>query len=558
MPSATARLRVPCWIGACAAVLSLAAPWAVGAQDLPADSTAALPPASTQQGPSSVTIVPGAAAPAAGPFDAPAGLPAYGPSLPSGTPSEQLQRNPAHPVTSFVEALERTYWTNPQLLAERARTRSTDFRLPMARGQFGMQVEYSGSYGYQRDAFEEVIGSPLERAGWTSTATAVLTQPLFTFGRLRANEDSARAQIAFQRSALAVVEQQALFNAINAYAGLLRDRSGVDIAQRNADLLAQQFSDTRARVTARDATLTDLQQVESRLELARAQLLTAQGGATSSDAVFLRFVGAPAGQLAPPNPLLIPARTLEDAYVFADANNPIVASAYARERISRAEHELAKAELLPRAALRGQGSIGTVSPYSDDLRQTELRGGITISGTLDSGVRLARIGEASAANDADWHLIDEALRENRAELAAAWNAWQSQTDAARRLSLAVKASEAAFDGALLQQRAGLRTTIEILELARDLLQVRSSLNSALSASYVQQARVLAAMGALRHDFLLPDAEDYDPRVHFERVSRQGDVPLLTPLIRALDSITTPPRTDRPIRDPSGPVAIDSR
>jgi outer membrane protein len=455
------------------------------------------------------------------------------------------------------EALQRTYWTNPQLLSERARTRSTDFLLPQARGEFGPQLQYSGTYGYQRNVFEQATGSPVERSGWTSSATAVLTQPLFTFGRLRANEDSARAQIAFRRSSLAAAEQQILLSAINAYAAVLRDRAGVAIAQSNADLLAREFSDTRTRLEARDSTIADVQQIQTRLELARAQLLAAQGATASSDALFLRFVGAPAGELAVPSQLAIPARTLEDAYAYADANNPVITSAYARERVSRAQLELSKADLLPRVDLRGQASISTLDPYSDSLRQTELRGGVTISGTLDTGIRTARIGEAAAANDADWRLIDDTIRENRAELAEAWNNWLSQTAASERLRLAVQAAESALQGALIQQRAGLRTTTEILELARDLLQVRSSLNSALATSFVQQARVLSAMGALKPELFMATDAAYDPTVHGANVADDADLPLLTGAIRELDSLTTPPRNDRPVRDPAVPLGTDS-
>jgi outer membrane protein len=276
----------------------------------------------------------------------------------------------------------------------------------------------------------------------------------------------------------------------------------------------------------------------------------------SSDAIFLRFVGAPAGDLVPPNPLVIPARTLEDAYVYADANNPIIGTAFARERISRSEIDLARAELLPRVDLRGQASVGTATPYTDEPRQTELRAGVTISGFLDAGVRLARVGEAAEVNDADWRIIDDAIRENRAEVADAWNTWQSQAAAVERLDVAVAAAERALEGARLQQRAGLRTTSEILELARDLLQVRTSLNSAMASSYVQRARVLAAMGALRHEFLLPEASAYDPTWHYERVKGQGDVPLLTPVLRAIDSLAVPARSDRVVRDPAGQLAME--
>jgi len=524
-------------------------------QDAPATAQAPLTVATdsapgTPQPPTPVLSVPGAARPVQGPFDAPAGPPSYQPALPAGTPADQVQRDPAATVTAFTEALQRAYWTNPKLLSDRARTRSVDYGVPQARGQYGPQLQYSASYGYQHDAFEQPTGDVIRRSQWTSTAEAVLTQPLFTFGRLRANEDVAKAAVAFQRAALRASEEETLLNAIGVYVSVLRDRAAVAIAADNAELLARELSDTRTRLRLRESTSTDLGQVEARAELARAQLVAAQGAAASSDALFLRVIGAPAGDLAAPNPLVIPSGTIEDAYALAAAQNPVVASAYARERSSRAKLEFAKADLLPRVDLQGQATVGTISPYGNGLRQTELRGSVVLSGVLDSGILKARIDEARAANDADWRLIDDAIRENRSEVADAWNTWQAQSASVERYQSSTDAARRALEGGLLQERAGLRTTSEVLELARDLLQVRSSLNSAMAAAYIQQARLLAALGALEQANLLQGAERYDPDIHYRETVHKADVPLLTSIVRSVDSLTTPPHSDRPVRDPA--------
>jgi len=527
---------------------------ALAAVPAAAQDPAALPaPLQGEGAAAEVIVMPGAKSPAPASHTGVVGPPAYRSQLPPETPDEQINRDPALPVTTLVEALERAYWTNPALVAERARTRSVDFRLPQARGQYGPQLQYSAEYGFQRDYTERGILPPLTRSGWSSTANAVLSLPLFTFGRNRANENSAQAQIAFQRSSLLVAEQQTLLDVISAYAMVLRDRASADITESYVDLLTSELSDSRSRLQARDTTIVDVRQVETRLELARSELLVAQRAAASSDALFLRLVGSPAGDLAALNPLILPVSNLEEAYAFADGRNPVVASAYARERVSRAQTQLARAQLLPRVDLEGQGAIGTVTPYSSSLRQTELRGAVTLTGTLDSGIRAARVREASAANEADWRLIDDALRENRGEVADAWNTWQGQAAAVGRLELAAQSASRAYEGAQLQQRAGLRTTTEILDLARDLLQVRSNLNAGMAAAFVQQARLLAALGALRLDFLLPDARIYDPEVHYDRVKHAADVPLVTPLLRTLDSVALPKASDRTIRDPSGPL-----
>ncbi|MET0192899.1 MAG: TolC family protein, partial [Hyphomicrobiaceae bacterium] len=329
----------------------------------------------------------------------------------------------------------------------------------------------------------------------------------------------------------------------------------VGIAGDNVALLEREFGDTRERFGARESTVTDLQQVRSRLELARAQLLTAQATAASSDARFLRVVGAPAGDLRQPPPLTIPARTLEDAYAQADAGNPVLAAAYSRERISRAAVEAARAERFPRVGVEGRASTGSSRALGAELRQTDLRGALTITGTLDAGIVRARLGQASEANDADWRLIDAALRDSRAELAEAWNESQAQAAGIERLAEAVEASRQAMEGALLQERAGLRTTLDVLELARDLLQVRTSYNATTAASFVARARVLAAMGSLDLEFLLPEAAGYRPQEHLRTVEGSADLPLVTPVVRALDSLLTPPRRDRAVRDPAAPLAV---
>jgi hypothetical protein len=74
---------------------------------------------------------------------------------------------------------------------------------------------------------------------------------------------------------------------------------------------------------------------------------------------------------------------------------------------------------------------------------------------------------------------------------------------------------------------------------------------------VQQARVLAAMGALRHEFLLPEERAYDPGSHYERVKGQGDFPVLTPAMRVLDSLVVPAPVDRAVRDPAGQLGTTS-
>lgn len=524
--------------------------------------------AATAQGvPESAVAVPapiavtGAAEAPRATLDEPAGPPPFDPRLPRDTPDGEEARYeaPPAPVTTFAEALDRAYWTNPRLLAERARLRAADYRLPQARAAFGPKLSVEATYGYERQNFESGAGFWSAREGWTTTASAVLNQPVFTFGRNAAAERSAVAEIAFQRSALRSAEIETLLNAVAVYAAVLRDRAGVDLLRDDLALLEREYADNVGRFGKREVTASDVQQVETRLEQSRAQLYIAQRTAASSEAAFLATVGAPAGVLAAPNPLAIPVRTLEEAYAQADANSPVLGAAYARERISRAGRDAARADQMPRIDLRGSALYGTATPYNNDPRMTTVRGQVVLSSSLfESGLRRARLSEAEAANDADWRLIDAALRDNRSEVAQSWNEWLAQSASIERLRVGAEAARLAFEGALLQEKAGLRSTLDVLNLARELLSTRSAYNAATASAYIAQARLLAAMGALEHKALFPDAPAYDPDDHFDRVKNVGSIPLVTPVLSAIDGgidrVRGGGRRERPVRDPSAGTA----
>jgi TolC family type I secretion outer membrane protein len=458
----------------------------------------------------------------------------------------------SQPVAGLEDAILRAYWHNPQVLAERARKRSVDFRLPQARALYGPRIDYQVDYGYRRDRIELQPDRFRTASGWSGTVSAIVDQPLFTFGRLSANERRAKAEIGFQRESLRYAEQEVIFRAIDAYVALLRDRNAVRIAQDNLDLLTGELRDNELRQAAGEATIVDRRQVETRRELAAAELAIARGNLASSEGRFLAVIGSPpADELAPPNPLLQPVPTLADALEVALAENPVVEAAEYREQISRAAIDAAISERLPRVDLRGRADLAPVSPYDDELRQTTYLAQVVLSGPLfTSGLLAARQNEAEAANDADWRLVDAARRDLIDELTAAWNSRQASGDSLGSYAAAVDAARSAYEGAVEQQRAGFRTTLDVLTLARDLLTVRNNLNMTEADHYIAQARILFALGMLDLPDLMPSEPAYDAGAHLEKVDGQGSVFPITPILRALDGISYVGTEPRPTRDPA--------
>lgn len=479
----------------------------------------------------------------------------------SGLPYDRKAPPPAPraAIRTLAEAVTLAYQTNPQLLSARATARSADYRIPQARAAFGPTLSASGAYTFTRNRSEVFPGQVVGAQGWASTASLILNQPVFTFGRNAAAEAAAVATSQYQRDILRVTEAQVLNGVIDAYVSVLRDAQAVTIARQNLALLERQLSDNQQRYEVRDLTQTDLDQTRTRVEFGRAQLVTAEGQLGVSQTRFVQFIGAPPGELAPPDLLDVRFASLDAAYSYAEANSGLIRAASAREKISRANVNLAKADGWPRIDLRGTADYGSLSPYSDSQRVTQLVGQAVLSQPIiDSGLRRARLNEAREANQSDWRLLDAALRDTRQAIGSAWDVLASSRASLDGYRAAIDAATRAYEGAVLQQRAGDRSTLDVLDLARDLLTVRTTYNAILADEYLARATLLAAAGMLEGPLIVPGLTAYDSDAHYDRVRRQGDIPLLTPALSGFDRIATGnTRDDRFSRDAGAAQAVDA-
>ena len=464
----------------------------------------------------------------------------------------------AAPVRTLQEAISLAYKTNPELLAARAQARSADYRYPAARAAYGPTLSASASYTFTRIRQEIIAGSFAGAQGWASDAQLVLNQPLWTFGRNAANEAGALATAQYQRDALRVTEAQVLNGVVTAYLSVLRDAESVTIARENLALLERQLEENEVRYQVRDITLTDLDQTRTRVELGQAQLLQAKGQLGISQKQFLHYIGAPPGDLAAPNLLEIDFDSLETAYAYAEANSGLVRAAQAREKISRATVKSVQAEYGPRVDLRGTASYGSNSPFNDQLRTTQLVGQVVLTQLLyDSNSRTARLRDAQEANEGDWRLLDSVYRQTREAIGSAWDSLASTRTSLAHYREAIAAAQRAYEGALIQQKTGDRSTLDVLDLARDLLTVRNNYNLTRTNEYLARSQLLAAAGLLEGPKILPELKAYDADAHFQQVKHGYDVPLLTSAFSGLDKLTIgSTASDRPSRDAGAEQRLD--
>lgn len=490
-----------------------------------------------------------------------------------GEPDSQVDAPPSVPgrpmgdmaiVSTLEDALINVYRNDPSFLGAQASQQASEYRYGQARAQFGPSVDLQARYGYydvkQRDTLQisptRVVRTPNfnRRDGSSGRLVATLDQPIFTSGRLSAQLQAANANTTFARENVRFVENGALQGAITSYVSVRRDRALYAIAEDNLKLLDRQFSESEQRFKVREITRADLDQVVTRVELGKATVAQARGALEISLGDFLNTVGAFAGDQLAPLPSLpnIP-ESIDQAYVLAEAKSPTLLAARARERQSRAQVKGAYADLGPSVSLQGTAITGGsgISPFQIDVANEELRGEVVLTMPIDiSGRRVARISEAEATNESDWRAVDATVRDIHATINANWSQLMSTRIALGHLEASVAAAQRAYDAATVQLRAGATTTLDVLDLARDLLNARSSYVSAQADEYIARVNLLTAMGQLEIGNLYPGVQTYDALRHHRKASGTG-IPILSDAVVGLDSLVVGPgMKDRDSRDPN--------
>jgi len=452
---------------------------------------------------------------------------------------------------SLTDAVSLAYARNPTLQQQRFVQKGTDENYVQARAQYGptLSVQITGQYSYAaQSSFVETQN--------VGQAIATISQPLYTSGRLRGQLLAAKADVLAGQQTLRQVEQNTIQNAIIAYAQVLRDEQRVEVARQDVAVLQDQLRENRERYIrmghgqgAGDVTLTDVGQADSRLAGAEGQLATLEATLDTSRAQYLQIVGQNPGALEPLPDLAGMPASIDEAYAQAEANNPGLLTAKYTEQASSANAAAARGALGPTVSLTAQGVYQNEStPLTGFIGTKDVVAGVTVTQPLFSaGALRSRVRQADAQNGADQAALEAARRATVEGVAAAW----SQLVAARRLLASderqVSSAQLAFAGMHREEIYGLRSTIDTLNAEQELVSAQLTFLQNRYSEYVSRASLLAAVGGLRAESIVPDLDRYDPDTNFRKVRNKGRTPL-EPLAATIDRIGS--------ANPRRPLAAD--
>ncbi|WP_322069358.1 TolC family outer membrane protein [Paraburkholderia bannensis] len=404
-------------------------------------------------------------------------------------------------------ALER----DPALAASRDATRAAAQAAPKARAALLPRVSGGWGRAYNGIVTEDFPTQHYWQSGWTIG----LTQPVFNWANWTAYRQ-ADYMVARARLQAASAQQDAILSAAQAYFDVL---AAADEVARATDYLhaldAHMALLARAK-TAGEATLVDVRDGESSRAQAQLQWLDAQTQARLANAALARLAGPDIGPLAalPPGgaPQLAPL-AVEPWVTQAQAHGYGVQIGEMALQIARFDTEKARAARYPSVDLQVTHTpAGAAGGYSRPTTTTT--GMLSVTIPLYSGGEIsAKVDEANALADKARDELDAAVRDAGANARDAWLRVNSGGMRVSALDDVVRRAQSALEATRIGQRAGSRTTYDVLRATdafyasrRDLIRARYDTVLATLKLLAQASMLdLDEVGRLNAQLFAPDS-----------------------------------------------------
>ena len=425
----------------------------------------------------------------------------------------------AQPATAanepaFDDALSQAYLYNPQLEVERRRLRETDEGVPRALAGWRPRVSVQASAGAsaQFDSID-TLHRPERRV--PPSEQRMLSQPIYTGGRVRAQVGQAEALVAAERAALQATEAAVLLAAATAYLDVARDQRTVELNRAQTGVLERTLRASEQQLAAGAVTETDVAQSRARLADQRAQLARAVSTLDASRAEYERQVGRLPGAVPMPRRTLDLPPGVAEALTLLPVNFDVAQSRAAQEA-SRQGIDIARAGLQPRVSAQVSGShLGETDVQQLHQRDTIAEATLMLTVPIyQGGEQAAEIRQAKEVAARGVLQTDVVLRQAREQILTAWAQLQGARSRVEQYRVSRTANTVAERGVSRQQSAGARTQIEVLNAEQERLAAEVNLVAAARGADVAGFQLQAATGQLSAARLGLGVKLYDPVRHY--------------------------------------------
>jgi len=405
------------------------------------------------------------------------------------------------------EALLQAYNENPVLNAERENIQVSLEEVKISKSQFLPSVTLSGSKSQENT--EKQTDSSGANSAFTDvdpkTQSIDIEQKLFQGFAGTASLEKSKIGLTLAQAKLLKTEQEILYQAIEAYTGLIFAEEKLKINQDNVNLLERQVETDQARLERGQITLSDLSQSESSLAGAQAKFLQAQNETVTAKLNYEKIIGpiADINSLDKESDLnfALPV-SLNEAIEISKKDNPNLI-------ISRLEYEQSEKDMIiARSDLSPSASLSFNSSKSDDVSSTigerdkEILKATISWPIFNGGKNYASLNKSKNLKNRKKLLLDNALKSNDTNVASAWSNFQVSKSLLNSVTSQVKAAEIANEGITVEYESGLgRSTLDVIQSNSILLNAKISLADSERNYLLSQFKLLQSVGYLNSKYL---------------------------------------------------------
>lgn len=403
------------------------------------------------------------------------------------------------------EILSRARESDAQFAAARATAAAGREKLPQALAGLLPNVNVVLGARNIRDGSSPYPGT----LNYDSTSAALsVNQPLFRMANT-AGVEQAKVLVQIAERQLVLAEQELYLRVARGYFDVLQAQDDLAAATAQKDALVQQLAQARRSFEVGTVPVTDLNEAQSRHDLAVAQEIAARNEVENKKRVLERIIGGPLPRLA-----RLGAKAEVD--VLAEREQEALATAAPREGhpvvIARMAVDAAEIELRRRGAghlptLDLVGSLRSDNGVNARTGVTGLNRGLNNTTQASLGLELtfpvyqggavsSREREGLADLSRAREELTNAERQAQLDASQARLGVQSGSALTRALTQALRSSETQVRSTQRGLDVGLRSRVDVLNAEQQLFVTRKDLAAARYRTLVSSLQLRAAAGAL--------------------------------------------------------------
>ena len=402
---------------------------------------------------------------------------------------------------TLIEALKEAYNNNPKLNAERENLKISKENINISKSNFLPTVTISGYKSAENTSkLTNRSGEDASKDDVNPLQTSILVEQKLYDQSRKPDLEKNEIGLEIARLKLKKVEQEIIYESVEAYTNLVLNNKKLEINLLNVSLLERQVETDRARLEKGEINLTDVAQSEASLAGANAKLIQVRNDIVTSKLIYEKTIGK-----------INNSEEVNESYVFKyklpnnlkEAN--IISKQFSPElNIVKLELEqankdvaIAKSDLSPSATLSFQATQtdDTSSTYDESDKET-LKATVSWPFSL-GGKNLSSLRKNKSLRDQKALLLEDAKRSNETSVSSAWSNFKSSKSLLNSIRVQVKASEIANEGISIEYESGLgRSTLDVIQSNSILLDAKNNLATSQRNHFLSQYKLLLALGQL--------------------------------------------------------------